>query len=139
MVFLTPEIDLFVIAASVTVIFSIISIAIRHKLVGKEKLKELKKKHTELKELMKKRDKESQKRLKELQMEVLEINMKMLRAQMPTMGLSLLVLVFLIPFINTNYAKHTFPVVGSAIWYYIVVSIITSIVFQLIVKKMGKE
>jgi len=137
--FVSPEIDLLVIAVVITLVFSIMSLAIRHKMVGKEQLRELKKKHAELKELMKTTDKESQKRLKELQVEVLEINMKMMRASLPTMGLSILVILFLFPFLNANYGNHSFPIVGNWIIYYIVVSIITSLAFQLVIKKLGKE
>jgi uncharacterized membrane protein (DUF106 family) len=137
--FVSPEIDLFVIAVVITLVFSTVGFAVRRKMVGKEQLKELKKKHAELKELMKKTDKESQKRLKELQVEVLEINMKMMRASLPTMGLSILVILFLFPFLNASYSKYSFPIVGNWIIYYIIVSIITSFAFQLAIKKLGKE
>ncbi|MCD6478402.1 MAG: hypothetical protein J7L44_00780 [Candidatus Diapherotrites archaeon] len=137
--FVSPEIDLLIIAVVITLVFSIVSLVIRHKIVGKEQLRELKKKHAELKELMKKTDRESQKRLKELQIEVLEINMKMMRASLPTMGLSILIVLFLFPFLNTTYGSHSFPIVGSWIIYYIVVSVITSLAFQLVIKKLGKE
>ncbi len=134
MVYITPEVDLLIIAFAIVIIFNLISRAVRNKVLGKGHMEEIKKKQAEFKELIKKTDKKSQERLKELEHELLEMNLKMMKASFPTMLLSLAVIALVWPFLQAEYGTYSFPLVGSWIWYYIVVSLVLSIIISRIFK-----
>lgn len=134
----SPEIELLAIAVSITVVFGIISSILREKMLGKEKLNELKSKQAEIMALMKKSDKESQKRLKELNNELVEMNMQLMKAIFPIILISIVVMFFLWPVLSERYAGHDFPIVKSWVWYYLLVSVITSTVLQRIMIKLGR-
>ncbi len=134
MVFISPEIDLLLIALVLVTIFNTVSTIVRNRTMGKGHMEEIKKKQKEFKELMKKTDEHSRKRLKELEQELLETNLKMMKASMPTMLLSIAIVIVLWPWLQAEYSQYTFPIVGSWLFYYIVVSL----VFSIIISKVQK-
>jgi|GEM_PF-1568528 len=138
-VYFSPEVELLIVTVVITVVLGFINNALRDKLVGKDALKEMKNKQAEMRALMKKTDKESRKKLEALNAELAEMSLNMMGKLMPLMLFSFVVLTaILLPILNQRYGSYNFPIVGSWIWYYFFVALITSFVLSLIMKKFGK-
>ncbi|MCX8190355.1 MAG: EMC3/TMCO1 family protein [Candidatus Diapherotrites archaeon] len=132
---LSPEIELFMIAVTIAIAFGILGHFIRRKTVGKDALKKLKEKGKEARELMKKTDRASQERLNQLNIEIVEMNLSMMKASLPIMFISIGSFLFLWPILSNRYSGHSFPVVNSWVWYYVIVSMMASLLLQLLLKR----
>ncbi|MEM4662597.1 MAG: hypothetical protein QXM75_01080 [Candidatus Diapherotrites archaeon] len=133
---ISPEVELFMLASSITVIFGLFSYFFRKKFVGEETLKKLKEKSKEARELIRKNDPSSKERLDKLNTELVEINLNLMKASMPLIILSsVFSLVILLPILNERYSGYSFPIFGHWIWYYFVASLLTSALLQQLLKR----
>ncbi|MEM4598347.1 MAG: EMC3/TMCO1 family protein [Candidatus Diapherotrites archaeon] len=132
---ISPEIELFMLAVAIAVVFGVAGHFIRKRTIGKDAFKKLREKTKEARELMKKNDKASQERLNQLNMELIEMNLKMMKASLPLMLISVGSVIFLWPILSNRYSGHVFPIVNSWAWYYVIVSFITSLLLQQLLKR----
>lgn len=131
---ISPEIELFMLAVVIAVVFGVAGHFIRKRTIGKDGLKKLKEKGKEVTELMKKTDKASQERLNQLNMEIIEMNLKMIKAFLPIILMSIAVL-FLLPILDERYRNHVFPIVNKWGVYFFIVSLISSFLLKQLLEK----
>lgn len=144
----SPLIDVALISAGL----SIVSFALQRKLLNKDELKALqesmKEKQKKLNELLKRQDKQAKEEIDGLQKEMIEASGKMMQKSMKQMFATLIIVLPVFWYLGFAYGEtkivfpFELPFIGSSgnwiIWY-IIVSIITSIVLMIIEKALKKK
>ncbi len=135
---ISPEIDIALLAISVTIIVNIASNYFRSKMLDKDHMEKLKSKQKELNKLLKNAKKSDEKRILELQTEIMELSVKSFRASMPVMVFSLAIFLAILNFAAPEYGQYQYPLVGHWLWYYVLISLATSLTISAI-RKVAKN